>query len=250
MLDQPSPLARFQADFAALFTGRTETDDSALARAAAIHRNTAAKAAQDALAANYPVVQALFGDEAFAACSAGYVALSPPRDPRLNAYGEGLDAFLRAYAPAMDAPYMADVAALERLATEALFAADAAPLDASRLATGIEPGLRLALHPAARFAAFDTPALSIWHAHRAGDEAALETLDWRPEAALVTRPQARVEVVLIDLGAVAFLQACARGEPVAAAAAGAAQAGADLQAMFQTLITAGAFADGMDGDLR
>jgi hypothetical protein len=244
------PFAGFQAEFAGLLAGRLQTDDPALKRAVTVHRNTTAKAAQDALAANYPVVRALFGEEPFAACAAGYVAHRPPCDPRLALYGEAFDLFLRAYAPAEDAPYMPDVAALERLCTEALFAADAQPVAAARLAAGLAPELRLDLHPATRVAVFDTPAVSIWRAHRDGDEAALEALEWRGEAALVTRPYDRVEVRLVDAGAVAFLQACAAGEALEAAATAAAEAGAELQAMFQTLITAGAFADGAQGGSR
>ena len=244
------PFTCFQAEFAGLLAGRIRTDDPALGRAVAVHRNTAAKAAQDALAANYPVVRALFGEAPFDACAASYVVQKPPRDPRLTAYGEDFDAFLRAYAPAEATPYMPDVAALERLCTEALFAADAEPVAAASLAAGLEPDLRLSLHPAARFAVFETPAASIWRAHRHADEAALEALEWRGEAALVTRPVARVEVHLIDAGAVAFLEACAGGESLAAAASAAAEAGAELQSMFQTLITAGAFADGVQGGPR
>jgi hypothetical protein len=108
----------------------------------------------------------------------------------------------------------------------------------------------LPLHPATRFAAFATPAVSIWLAHRQADAAALAALDWREEAVLVTRPRGTVEVRLIDSGAVAFLDACRGGETVAAAAGSAAQAGAELQTMFQLLITAGAFADGAQGDPR
>lgn len=250
MLSASDPLLQFQAAFAGLLAGQAQTDDPALARAVAVHRNTAAKAAQDALAANYPVVRALFGDEPFAACAAGYVVQQPPRDPRLAIYGEGFGAFLRDYAPAEDAPYMPDVAALERLCTEALFAADANPIAAASLAVDLDPDLKLPLHPATRFAAFETPAVSIWLAHDQTDAAALETLQWRDEAALVTRSAGRIQVRLIDPGAAAFLDACRRGEPLEAAAVAAVQAGADLQAMFQTLITAGAFTDGAQGDPR
>jgi hypothetical protein len=250
MLSAADPFVRFQAEFAGLLSGRAHTDDPALARAVSVHRNTAAKAAQDALAANYPVVRALFGDEPFDACAAAYVAAAPPRDPRLTAYGEGFAAFLRAYAPAEGMPYMPDVAALERLCTEALFAADAEPIDAARLMGGLEADLKLALHPAARFAVFETPAVSIWRAHREADEAALEALQWRGEAVLVTRPADRVEVQPIEGGAIAFLEACADGETVAAAAGVAVEAGAELQTMFQTLIAAGAFAGGVQGGAR
>ena len=70
MLSASDPFLQFQAAFAGLLAGRGEAGDPALARAVAVHRNTAAKAAQDALAANYPVLRALFGEAPFDACAA------------------------------------------------------------------------------------------------------------------------------------------------------------------------------------
>jgi hypothetical protein len=241
-------LTQFQSVFAGFLSGEADPADPALARAVLVHRNTAAKAAQDALAANYPVVRALFGEEAFWACAVAYVATWPPRDARLNAYGEGFAAFLGAYPPARETPYASDVAALERLATEALFAADATALDGAALGAGLHPETGLNLHPATRFAVFPTPAVSIWLAHHEGDDARLEALDWRSEVALVTRPRGRVEVTSLPAGGFAFLEACANGTALAVAAAKAAEAGAELAPLFQTLITAGAFAAGQDGD--
>ncbi|MGC1305146.1 MAG: DNA-binding domain-containing protein [Caulobacteraceae bacterium] len=218
----------------------------ALSRALAIHRNTSAKAARDAVAANYPVVRALCGDEAFDACASAFIAADPPREPRLNAYGARFPAFLSTYAPADGMAYLAEVAALERLYVEALFAADAPALDGTALAAGLDLEAPLSLHPAARFAAFDSPAVAIWSAHRAEDEAvdeaALSEIDWRPQAVLVVRPDLVVEVMEIDAGALAFLSACAAGEPLGQAALAASEAGCDLQLLFANLITAGAFA--------
>jgi hypothetical protein len=239
-------LGQFQQAFGAALAGHAVELDGmgpALSRALAIHRNTSAKAAQDALAANYPVVRALFGDEAFRACASAFVGLEPPGEPRLNAYGARFPEFLRHYAPAAGEPYVAEVAALERLYTEALFAADAAPLDGAALASGLDAEARLRLHPSVRFAAFSAPAVSIWRAHQGADDApALADLVWAEEAALIVRPALGVNVVAIDDGALAFLSACARGETLGVAAAAAAEAGADLSTTFANLITAGAFA--------
>ena len=240
-----SELARFQQAFGAALAGQGATPvagGSALARALAIHRNTSAKAAQDALAANYPVVRALFGDDAFSACAGAFVSAEPPREPRLNAYGAGFPAFLQDYAPAAELSYVPDVAALERLHVEALFAADATSLDGLALGAALDPEAVLRLHPATRFTAFPSPAVGIWLAHRDGDEAALGEIVWRPEAVLVTRPGLDVRVERINAPAVAFLSACASGQTLGVAATAAAEAGSDLPTMFAMLITAGAFA--------
>jgi len=216
--------------------------DPAIVRALTVHRNTAANAAQAALAANYPVVRALVGDDSFAGCAAMYSKAEPPQDPRLCLYGEGLSNFLRTYTPFAELPYLADVAGLERFYNESLFAADGAALDGAAFASGIDPDLRLALHPATRFGAFERPAVSLWLAHQdtaQGD--ALDALQWHGEIGLVTRPGAKVRVMSIDSGAALFLGACNAGRSITDAAEAAATAGADVSAMFATLLSAGAF---------
>src|SRR5260370_26710740 len=80
-----------------------------------VQRTTAMKAAEDALADNYPVVRALVGEEAFAACAAGYAEANPPCDPRLCIYGRQFDAFLSGYVPFGSLPWLAGMARLESL---------------------------------------------------------------------------------------------------------------------------------------
>jgi|SRR5579859_719924 len=220
----------------------TRVVDPALARALAVHRNTSAKAAQDALAANYPVVRALFGDEAFFACAAAYVRRHPPREPRLNAFGQNFDVFLRDYEPACDLAYLPDVAKLERLCTEALFAADAEPLGAEEMARHIAEQSSPNLHPATRMTQFDAPAVSIWRAHQTDAVSAFDAIVWSAEGALVTRPDGEVRVAIADAGMLAFLQACAAGADLNAAALAANAAGADFSTLLPNLIEAGALA--------
>jgi hypothetical protein len=214
-----------------------------LRRALAVHRNTAAKAAQDAIAANYPVTQALVGVPAFAPCAAAFAVSSAPRDPRLCLYGAGFAQFVESYAPFSPLAYLKDMAALERLCTEALFAADAMALDRAAFAGGIDPGAKLTLHPAVRYAAFSSPAASIWLAHQGESvDETLEAITWREEIALITRPTTIVEVTPIDQSALAFLRASAAGRTISESALAALELGADLAAMFAALIAAGAFA--------
>jgi hypothetical protein len=221
--------------------------DPAMARALAVHRNTSAKAAQDALAANFPVLRTLVGEDSFEGCAKVFVEIYPPRDPRLCLYGEGLAAFIAGYGPFSQAPYLTEVAALERLVTEALFAADAEPLDGAGFARALDLDLALPLHPAVRFTSVASPAASIWFAHQPGAPPdALERLAWGEEALLVSRPGMAVQVAIIDSSALVFLKACQSGATVTGAALAAAALGADVSALVATLITAGAFRAGLD----
>jgi hypothetical protein len=238
--------AAFQRAFALALAGEGAAADlfadPAIVRALTVHRNTSAKAAHDALAANFPVLRTLVGEDSFDGCAKVFVEIYPPRDPRLCLYGEGLAAFIAGYGPFSQAPYLADVAALERLVTEALFAADADVLDGVGFARALDLDAPLILHPAVRFAAAESPAASIWLAHQANAPAdALESVAWVEEAVLVSRPGMRVQVAVIDAGALAFLKACQSGATVAEAALAVAELDADVSTLVSTLITAGAF---------
>ena len=218
------------------------TADPDLRRAIRVHRNTAMPAAQDALAANFPVVRALVGEEAFAACAAGYTEANPPGDPRLCLYGKRFDAFLSSYIPFAELPWLVGIARLERLHVEALFAADALPFDPSSAAGALTVDSRLSLHPAVRMLAFDAPVASLWLAHQPSAAAdAIRQVEWRPEIALVTRPLTTVIVSVVDPAVAAFLSACLRGESLGDAARATAERDGNVAESFAALIGAGAF---------
>jgi hypothetical protein len=239
-------MAAFQKSFAFALAQGADPDervlDGALARALAVHRNTAAAAARDALLANFPVIRALFGDDAFNACAGAYVRGHPPRAPCLNTYGESFIGFLAEYGPARALTYLPDVARLERLCIESLFAEDAEPIDPARLARALSAGSSPRLHPATRFERFEHPAASLWLAHQSGDHAAFEAIEWVPEDVLVTRPAHDVRVAVAEPGALAFLRACAAGADLKASALAAGAAGADVSTLLPILVQAGAFA--------
>lgn len=233
------PEARaFQQSFGAMLAAPAGIADPALRRALAVHRNTAHKAAEDALAANYPVVATLVGADAFAACAHDFVERHPPAEPRLCLYGDGFGMHLSGWPPFAELPFLRDMATLERLVVEALFAADADPLDPGAVASAPDPDMPLVLHPATRIAAFDCPAASLWLAHQDDAGQALEAIDWMPEIALVTRPGLAINVHAIAPAAHAFLACPTLGEAAAAAHA----RGGDVAAIFAALLTAGALA--------
>ncbi len=212
----------------------------------AVYRNTVMKGCIDALAANYPAVARLVGEEWFRAAAAVFARESLPSHPTLLDYGEDFADFLAAFAPAAELPYLAGVARLDRLWSEAHVAADAPLLDPARLAA-LAPRemapLRLRLHPAAGWRWFDeAPIYSIWSRSRDGD-GTIGELDWQGEGALLTRPFAEVRHRPLGRAGVAFLDACAEGERIEGAVQAALEVepGADLSALVHQLLDAGAF---------
>jgi hypothetical protein len=246
-------LAQFQGAFAkALFAPQGITDpvvqQLASQPAFAVYRNTVMKSCIDALDANFPAVARLVGSEWFRAAAALHVAAEPPHDGRLMNYGRGFAEFLQCFEPAAELPYLPGVARLDALWCEAHAALDAPVLDAAwlaRCAPELLATLVLNPHPAARWAWFDEqPVYSIWARNRspADDE---EELVWQGEGALLTRPADTVVWRAITRAGCAFLDACAAGLRLAEAAerALAADPDADLAALLESLLRAGAFTE-------
>jgi len=241
-------LRRFQDAFSqALFAAGTSPEIEQLVAQPgfAVYRNTVIKGCIDALQANYPAVARLVGDEWFRAAAAIFARAHPPRRPTLIDYGDGFAAFLAAFEPAQDLPYLAGVALVERFWTEAHVARDEAPVDASVIAA-LNPAqlaqTALRPHAAARWMWFATqPILTIWQRNRV-DDAAQVGFDWRPEGALLTRPHGAVQAVEIDAAGCAFMDACANGNTLADAALTALEVdrNVDLARLMATLLEAGA----------
>jgi hypothetical protein len=238
-------LADFQIAFAAAL-GRTGRR-GALERQPgfAVYRNNGPVALIGALRGNYPVVAEIIGDDGFDNVAFAFARKHPPSDPVLIGYGSRFADFLAEQPFASEIPYLADVACIERLRTEAHMAAEAPILDFRDLARVGEAGwagLRLKLHPAARFDWLSTPALTIWQAHRQG----FETLapEWRAEGVLVTRGADALDVQPISAAEHRMLFGLRISETIGQAMA--ATAGvypiADIAGIFAKLVNSGAFA--------
>ena len=214
------PLLEFQLAFAqALQVAGTDGPATAALTAQpgfAVYRNTVMKGCIDALAANYPAVVRLVGDDWFRAAAAVFVHAHPPRHPMLVDYGRDFPGFLSAFEPAAELTYLAGVAQLDRFWTEAHIASDEPPLAAAALANLAPAALASAVlrpHASARWKSFaEQPILSLWRCNR--DESntdALSTLTWRGEGALLVRPHSTVEAIELSAGGCAFLDACGAG---------------------------------------
>ena len=245
-----SSLASFQDRFAASLVSDVGTpgphepwqDQPAFA----VYRNTVARAWMDALAANFPSVARLAGDQWFRAAAMSYARRDPCTTSSLSGYGEAFPEYAGGIGDVSDMPYLGGVARLDRCWTESHTAADAPVLRADAVA-GLSVAelavLRLHPHPAARWAWFgDTPAASIWMATREGRDD-LGDIAWQGAGALLTRPADAVVWRSADVAACAFLDSCARGDSVAAAAGAAlsAQPDADLARLMSSLLVSGAF---------
>ncbi|WP_050477635.1 DNA-binding domain-containing protein [Herbaspirillum rhizosphaerae] len=212
-----------------------------------VYRNTVLKASVDALAANYPTIVRLVGEEWFRSAALIHACAEPPESVCLIEYGRGFTDFLSAFGPAAELPYLGEVARLDRLWTECHIAADEAPLEAAMLAAlGEVDLLQSALRPRAsirwRWCA-DQPAYSIWQANREQRELADE-LSWDGEGALLSRIDGQVVWQAAGPGMCAFLDACAAGENLQTATAKAvdAEPALDVARLLGTLIHAEAFA--------
>jgi hypothetical protein len=186
----------------------------------AVHRNNILAGLLKTLGGRFPATKRIVGEEFFAAMARAFVMQRPPRTPLLAAYGDELPAFIAAFAPARELPYLVDVARLEAARTRAYHAADAVPLDAGAFAAldaDAVGGLRIELHPAAEIVRSPHPIVTIW-AMNSGERPLAAIEDWRGEDALVVRPVLEVEVRLLLPGGAAFLLALAAGRPLAEAA--------------------------------
>ena len=206
--------ALWQADPPA---GLTAPAPEELPRRFAVYRNNVRHSLGRALAARFPVVEALVGAEFFTAMAGVFMAEAPPMSPVLQDWGAAFPGFLDRFPPVAHLPWLGCVARLEWVRGRAVHAADAAPLPPEALAVPDPEALRLWLHPSLALCRSAHPAVSIWQAHQPG--AARGPLPSGPEHALIGRqPDFAVVVVLVGVGTHAVLSALAAGEPLGRAA--------------------------------
>ena len=242
-------LRDFQARFARdLWSREDDSSTSALVEQPgfSVYRNTVMAGCVDALAANYPTVHQLIGVDCFNDAATAFARRLPPPSGVLAGYGQGFALFLSSFDAVAELEYLPGVAMLDRIWTEAHFAADSEVLKSTDL-VGLTPeGLsrtRFVPHPAARWQTFETmPIYTIWQRHRDGLPLDAE-LDWRGESALVTRPVGAVAWTAIPQASAVFLSSSASGKRFDQAMDDAATAaGADDASWLPALIHAGAFA--------
>jgi hypothetical protein len=222
-------LAELQRDFARAVRGdalaghRVGVDPTGLnpERRLAVYRNHHRISLAAALAANFPTVVEVVGEEAFQALALSFLAIDPPRDSCVVAYGAGFPAFLESDPRSQSLVYLGDVARLdwaqnlaERADDLASFAAEhLAQLDAERLET-----LCLKPHPSLTLLRSLYPLLEIRAV--ASGEAEGASLDAGGVDLMIWRKAGVVTVIALDRAAFNFACALAQGRPLAEAAQG------------------------------
>lgn len=212
----------------------------------AVYANTGLRASIDALQAAYPSVVHSLGEPAFRSVAAQFARAHPPTDARLFLYGQGFAEHLDARHAQGDRPWLADLARIDRCRTEAHAAFDAPMLRAAELAqrpADVLAGTVLVPAPATRWHGHAvSPVLDLWLAASQGRPGP-PPVRWRGQAVLVTRPGDEVLVHALPLAGIALLDACAQAQALGAATAAAlaADAGVDVQALLATLFAQGAF---------
>ena len=225
--------------------GRTGPDGKAAVKRFGVYRNNVVVSLIDALAATFPAVQRIVGENFFRAMARVHALQSPPTSPLMAEYGREFPAFLETFEHVQGLPYLPDVARIERAWLDVYHAADAAPLDPAALGA-VPPerlgDVRFVSHPASRVIRSGFAAVSITSMNRSDGE--VSTIDVaRSEDGLLTRPHLEVTLRGLPPGAAAFLLALMNGATLGeAAAAGAADhPDFDLSANIGGVLEAGAF---------
>ena len=223
-------------------------------RGLAAYQAHAGALAERALAAAFPVLQQLLGEDSFAKMARHFWREQPPTDGDLACWGAGLPAFLATVPTLADEPYLPDTARLEWAWHRVQSAADApadtaadAPADdavqgpagLALLGTQEPEHLQLHLPPGSAVLFSAWPVFSLWQAHRSTaedrfDAVRLALAEGRGEQGLVTRQGWVPQVQALPAAEARFTAALLAGRSLAQALDDAEQetgdAGFDFQA--------------------
>jgi hypothetical protein len=230
-------LIKFQRDF-------TRALDRPAQGGMAVYRNTVIHGAVEALRANYPVVEQIVGEEMFEHVAVDFASARPPATPILALFGSEFAEWLTHQEWIADLPYLPDVARVECLHLQCLFAPEHEPTPTDELGRrSRQPGATLRLHPATTFSWLSTPAMSIWLAHQRPTASEIAP-EWKAEGALFARPTPfLIHAPRIGRAAHRILTGIRLGETIscALAAARGLYPDDDPAAVFTSLVNLGVF---------
>lgn len=209
-----------------------------------VYRNNVTASLVNAVGQVYPLTRKALGEDRFRAAALTYVRTNPPTSKLLFEFGYGFDAHLQRHGFDENAPWIGDLARLERAWLDVYHAADAAPLAAEALGAIAPEALGDAVfepHPAARLLRLDTAAVSAMTALRSDDDRR-DFAGAPAETALVTRPALAVTVRALRGTDAIFFDALMAGRSLAEAAGTAQESGDfDLAAALGAVLESGAF---------
>ena len=188
-----------------------------LGRAVMAYRAHGRALAARALAAAFPVLAQLLGEENFGALARAFWLAQPPALGDMAQWGAGLAEFVRHTPQLTDEPYLADVTHVEWALHRLAFAPDATadPTSFNLLTTQDPAALTLVLSPGALCITSPWPVVSIINAHVSGEpplaEAARLLRERTGETALLWRDGLRPRVRQAAPGEAAFVAALQGG---------------------------------------
>jgi len=161
----------------------------------------------DALKEDFPATLAVLGGESFHNVVTGYILEYPPTKPSLFYCGRYLAQYLRDHPLRDGAPFIADLARLERAILEVFHGPDATALEPDSLraiAPADWPAIKLAIHPSAQILALDWRVSELPRAveedrpWKPAERGAAKVLVWRRDASVFHRDLERVEAEALE----------------------------------------------------
>ena len=193
-------------------------------RGLASYRANAAALAERALAAAYPTIQELLGEDSFASLARACWLRQPPQAGDIGLWGGALGDFIADAESLANEPYLADVARLEWAVHLAERAADgvSAPQGLEWLASVEPQNLRMSLREGAAVIESTHPIVAIWQAHRSSKADRFAPVraafaSGLAETAWVTRRGWKADVRAIDAAQARFVAALLAGQSLARA---------------------------------
>jgi hypothetical protein len=184
-------------------------------RGLAAYRANAGALAERALAAAFPTLQELLGEESFAALARAFWHRHPPPLGDVGLWGEALPVFIADAQSLADEPYLPDVARLEWAVHLAERAADVGPVQGlERLRSDDPETLWLQLMPGTALLSSVHPVATVWLAHRSkaperfdpvrqafatgrGEHALVARQGWRPTVQALAPDEARFTAAVL-----------------------------------------------------
>lgn len=226
--DAPIELADLQQQMAEVIVAQAPLDalgsvfrgpPARVSELLARYRGTSVGIWNNALAAAYPVIRMLVGDEFFEGMARVYGRAYPSRAGDLNQFGADFACFLADFEHVADYPYMPDVARLEWAMHRAHYAEDETPMLPQELAL-IAPDQfetwRVRLAPACSLLQSAWRIGDIWRAHQHQPVEMPQTLQGS-DYLLVVRPAWQAQLWALDAATHAWLSALACGETMGVA---------------------------------
>jgi uncharacterized protein (UPF0276 family) len=205
----PQALAQFKGD-------KEEQTDHRFA----LYRGNLSATWSKTLAAAYPVLQMLVGEEFFFGLAQAYGRAHPSDNGDLNRFGARFGDFLQDFPHVADYPYLPDMARLEWTLHRAHYAPSADGITPARLAALAPEQLeaaRFTLHPACRPIASDWAVVPLWLAHQPEGASEFPADMAQPSHGLVLRPLWKTQLLPLGRASHAALAALAEGKDFGAA---------------------------------